>query len=308
MIFDFNSSERKGLLVLALIIILSLAFRYALPLLKPSSKTDFTEFKNQIAEFSKSQKEYDILLEKEKLEKQRKYDSYKNNTYSNNYKYKKQKEKKVHYFKLDPNKATISDWEKFGFSQKQSKVIYNYIDRRGGVSSKEQLKDIFVIDSKKYNEMKSFIIIDESWLSNLKPKNKSYSKDLIIVELNSATKESLMSISGVGDVLSDRIIKYRDLLGGFYSVEQLNKVYGIKPEVFAKIEDNIIVEEHLVKKINVNFVDVKDLSSHPLISYKEAKALINFRTNKGFIIDLNVLFDNNILKNKELIYYLKTNE
>ena len=308
MIFDFNSSERKGLLVLAVLIILSIAFRYALPFIKSSSETDFTEFKKDIEAFSQSQKEYDIKVEQERLEKQNKYKNYKNNNYQNNYKYKKNT-RTIKYFNLDPNIARVSDWERFGFSKKQSYVIFNYINKRGGISKKEQLKEIFVIDNKKYNEMKSFILIDKTSINNKQKSNFNSNKvEHVIVEINSATKDELMSISGIGSVFSDRIIKYRDLLGGFYSVEQLNNVYGIKPETFELIKDNIIVEKELVNKFNVNFVDAKELSSHPLISYKEAKALINYRTNKGFINDLNVLFDNDIIKNKDVKHYLKAND
>jgi len=303
-IFDFNSSERRGLLVLAILIVFGIGFKYTLPYLIPKTKTDFSKFKKEISELEFA-KEQELKEKEEKLNKYKQYTSYK--------KYDKKKyytkKKKIKYFKLNPNTATISDWQKFGFSQKQAKVIFNYIKKAGGISKKEQLKKIFVIDDKKYKEISPYIVISKK--DTEKQDNNTYNNKYStnqIIELNSANKTKLTSIKGIGDTYAERIIKYRDLLGGFYSKEQLKEVYGIKPEVFEKIKDYVNIDKSSIKKLNVNFSDVKSLSAHPYISYKDAKAIVNYRTKTGFIKNIDVLFEKKIISDKKLKYYLASQD
>ena len=57
-----------------------------------------------------------------------------------------------------------------------------------------------------------------------------------VVELNSADTTALKKVPGIGSVFAKRIIKYRELLGGFYSVEQLGEVYGIDEERYKSMK------------------------------------------------------------------------
>ena len=61
------------------------------------------------------------------------------------------------------------------------------------------------------------------------------------VSINSATKEELMKLDGIGEVKAEAIIKYRQENGSFKSVEELKNVSGIGDAVYDKIKDNIIV-------------------------------------------------------------------
>ena len=61
------------------------------------------------------------------------------------------------------------------------------------------------------------------------------------VSINSATKEELMKLEGIGEVKAEAIIKYRQENGSFKSVEELKNVSGIGDAVYDKIKDNIIV-------------------------------------------------------------------
>lgn len=59
------------------------------------------------------------------------------------------------------------------------------------------------------------------------------------VNLNLASKEELMTLSGVGEKRAEDIIRYRSQQGGFKSIEELKNVPGIKDKVFEKIKSNI---------------------------------------------------------------------
>lgn len=61
------------------------------------------------------------------------------------------------------------------------------------------------------------------------------------VNLNTASKEEIMTLSGIGEVKADSIIRYRKEHGGFQSVEDIKRIEGIKDGVFSKIKDQITI-------------------------------------------------------------------
>lgn len=61
------------------------------------------------------------------------------------------------------------------------------------------------------------------------------------LDLNSATKEQLMTLSGVGEAKAEAILEYRLEHGRFQSIEELKNIRGIKDRVFQKMKDKIIV-------------------------------------------------------------------
>ena len=65
------------------------------------------------------------------------------------------------------------------------------------------------------------------------------SEDAKTVNLNTATKEELMTLSGIGDVKAQAIIRYREERGGFTDIEQLKEIEGIKDGVYNKIKEKI---------------------------------------------------------------------
>ena len=61
------------------------------------------------------------------------------------------------------------------------------------------------------------------------------------VNLNTASKEQLMTLSGIGEAKAASIIAYREEHGGFQKIEELMEVEGIKEGVFNKVRDQIRV-------------------------------------------------------------------
>ena len=62
-----------------------------------------------------------------------------------------------------------------------------------------------------------------------------------MVNLNTATREELMSLRGIGESRAEDIIRYRETSGGFQSIEDIRNVSGIKDAAFDKIKDRITV-------------------------------------------------------------------
>lgn len=62
------------------------------------------------------------------------------------------------------------------------------------------------------------------------------------INLNTATKEELMTLAGIGESKADSIIRYREEHGKFQEIEDIMKIEGIKSGVFNKIKEQIIVK------------------------------------------------------------------
>lgn len=62
------------------------------------------------------------------------------------------------------------------------------------------------------------------------------------VNINAASKEELMTLTGIGEAKAESIIEYRETVGAFSEPEDIQNITGIKDGVYSNIEDEIIVE------------------------------------------------------------------
>jgi competence protein ComEA len=67
--------------------------------------------------------------------------------------------------------------------------------------------------------------------------------ELVRININTATQGELETLTGIGPELAKRIIAYREEIGLFLSVEDIQKVNGIGPAKFEMLKDIIIVED-----------------------------------------------------------------
>jgi len=91
----------------------------------------------------------------------------------------------------------------------------------------------------------------------------------------------LQIVPGIGALTAGRIIKHRENMGGFIQIAQLNEVYGLKPEVIPLIWDYFDFDAAPIRKLSINRATVEELSSHPYISYQEAKVIVAYRLHHG---------------------------
>ncbi|HMM16146.1 MAG TPA: helix-hairpin-helix domain-containing protein, partial [Petrimonas sp.] len=106
--------------------------------------------------------------------------------------------------------------------------------------------------------------------------------------LNAADTAEWKKIPGIGSTFASRIVKYRNLLGGFVSVEQLREVYGIDNELFSRISPYIQADENF-RKLWINELEFKELLRHPYLNYKQVRAIMNLRKKKGNIASIHEL-------------------
>ncbi len=110
-------------------------------------------------------------------------------------------------------------------------------------------------------------------------------------DLNTATAIQLQLVNGIGEKLSERIIKFRGTLKGFFSDDQLSEVYGLKPEVISRILERFTVlsKPIIINKINVNTATFKEVLHLPYIDYELTKKIFQYRDEVAEIQNLEEL-------------------
>ena len=110
--------------------------------------------------------------------------------------------------------------------------------------------------------------------------SKNYN-DTRKIPFSEADSITLQIASGVGPALAGRIIRYKMRLGGFYYPDQLSEIYGLEQETIDGLWEYFDFDPLIFSSIQINSDSVPGLSSHPYISYGQAKVIIAYRNQHG---------------------------
>ena len=102
-----------------------------------------------------------------------------------------------------------------------------------------------------------------------------------VVELNTADTTILKKVPGIGSSFAKRIVGYRNLLGGYYSVTQLSEVYGVDDEKYKALAPWFIADPSYISTLEINTLPQDSLRRHPYINYNQAKIISQLRKQKG---------------------------
>lgn len=200
-------------------------------------------------------------------------------------------------FDFDPNLATVEELTDLGFKEKTALTIDNYRTKGGRFYKKEDLLRIYGISETRVREVWDNIKIPQkeiakSWPSkapdSTSPK-KTKPKNIPRKNLNTEVADSLIKIRGIGPVLSERIVKYRNSLGGFHSSLQLSEVYGLSPEVIDRVLKYYEIAPTHLQQLDINTDSLNHLARHPYISYSLARIIIAYKQQHGPYLTIDEL-------------------
>lgn len=263
--FSFSRREQNGILVLALIIILLILINLVISWLPG---------KNSIVDKEKMQEaiqDFDLINQKSK-ERYAVLDSNRDSA---------DVDIPFELFDFDPNHITKPELLKLGIPEKTATTFINYLEKGGRFYKKKDVLKIYGIDTSTYKKLEPFINIEgdvqiygqDEKLSSGRSINK-------IVELNKADTVDLLPLQGIGPVLAKRILKYRNILGGFISKDQLLEVYGISKIVFQEISPVIEVDSTQVIKLDLNQSTYADLIRHPYFDQELVLSILELRKER----------------------------
>jgi len=211
-------------------------------------------------------------------------------------------------FTFNPNVIDSLKLDSLNLPLVVKKNLLSYRRHNGVLKYKNDFLKIYGMNDSIYYRVKKYIVLPDKHIKAKKVpivfteefKEKGKKKIIIhdktkTVEINSASAEDYKKLRGIGDVLSVRIIKYRKLLGGFYSKTQLLEVYGLSIETFVGIEKYLVVDTTKIVHINVNFSGFRELLFHPYLEKEDVKRIFNYRDSVGFIKYKKQLLDNSVL-------------
>lgn len=297
-LFSFSRKERSGIISLLLIIFILLVIGKLIPRFIPSDATDISEWKTEVG------------------------------TYLANTKKQIPEDRSLRLVTFNPNEVDSASLVGMGVPYKVVSNWLKYLEKGGRFRDNEGVKKIFGMTSGLFEQLDSFMIIPKVSISEgnahhnvfiAKSKNE-YNRDTIfrqtfsknkkehfgIVELNNTDSIHLLEIPGIGPVFASRIIRYRNLLGGYYAVEQLREIYGMREENFNTVVQYFTADPSALKTFNINFSTLQELGRHPYIGFRTARKIFKLRDRIGKFSsqeDLSAVVASDSLK--RLIPYVK---
>lgn len=204
---------------------------------------------------------------------------------------------------IDPNTADFDVMVIIGFDTVSAARIINYRNAGGSFQHREDLLKIYDLDPELYLKIENRIDLPhkikkaqtqvvESAAKNYAevPVSETKSNKTQTFDINECDSLMLRRIKGIGPVLSSRIVRYREMVGGFIDTTQYKEVYGLKKDVLEQLFTYAVIQDdYIPKKINVNTASLEDLAGHPYLSWKLAKAIVAYRNQHGHYKELNDL-------------------
>lgn len=278
---SFSRKERNGIILLFAIIIIIIIAYILLPLININQEFNLSEYENEIENFERSLEP----VTKKKL-------------YNPGIKPGMTDYNRPPLFRFNPNTAKTDDLKKLGFKQNVISNIVKYRNKGGCFYRKEDLLKIYGIDTSLFYRLVPYIYLNindsmkkyEDGYSN-NPENQYYEK----ININKADTLLISELLGKNNSISERIIKYRNLLGGFVNKNQLYEIYGLNRQQYNLVINNVIIDTALIRRININTADEQRLGRHPYLNKYYARAIIKYRSFKGEIKSINELAVNKIL-------------
>lgn len=155
---------------------------------------------------------------------------------------------------------------------------------------------IYGITEDQFNALEPFIEINETDKKENQVKREiDKPKQIKIIELNSATEKELTELTGIGESYAKRILKYKEILGGFYSKEQLLEVYGMDSTRYNMFVHQVMVDTSLIVKIDLNIASYEELIKKQYLSKYQVQAILKYRELKGKFLTTEELISNKIL-------------
>lgn len=208
---------------------------------------------------------------------------------------------------FNPNTIDSAGLCKLGLPPFLAKRIVNYRSKGGVFRKPDDLARIYGLSDQQFQLLKPYIVIDpeattppsattlsapvptlaDTLQYRSKPRyaaNKKFTQ-LTQLDLNLTDTVQLKQVPGIGSGLAKMIISYRNRLGGYARVEQLQEIGYVD----STLNKWFKIESPIIRPISVNHAGIDQLRNHPYMNFYKAKAILEYRRKRGKIKGLSQL-------------------
>ena len=204
---------------------------------------------------------------------------------------------------FDPNTADSSTLVHLGLKPWQASNMLKYRAKGGRYRKTEDLQRLYGMTDSMYLALLPYVVIDtlaiDRWRDSVRmaadsvPRYVSHKRDTIL-NLRIADTTELKMIKGIGSYRAKQIIRYRERLGGFVSVEQLREVKALQPLLKDSLSTDSLLSHFFIDSVRVvplrvNSMRVEQLQRHPYLSFEQARAIYELRRRKIHLKHLDQL-------------------
>ena len=217
---------------------------------------------------------------------------------------------------FDPNTADSAKLVSLGLRPYVAKNILKYRRKGGSFRKAEDFSRIYGIEPSQYARLKPYIRIDsvsrpvkgsrvtlpldvpndpvqpgltEKTVSPLPVLPSERPTGVLTMDINRVDTTVLQQLKGVGAVTARRIMEYRNSLGGFHSVSQLQEIKGLYPETLSRLQSLLKIDTTQISKINANKASLEKLKAHPYLTFYQAKVIVELRKARSGIKGIHEL-------------------
>ncbi|WP_455586968.1 ComEA family DNA-binding protein [Bacteroides sp.] len=275
--FYFSRTERRGVLILAVLIVLVCTASWFIPTKDVTDIKEDPDFEKEYTEFIASIKERE-------------------HSQNTNYKRVPFQQRKVVLAPFDPNTADSVSFLNLGLPSWMAGNILRYRAKGGKFRQPADFRKVYGLTEEQYTTLSPYISIAEKFAfkDTIRLLSRRKAQDTLlhykypagtVINLNQADTTELKKIPGIGSAIARMIVGYRKQLGGFYKVEQLQDIHLSVD----KLHEWLAVNENGTQRINLNKVGIERLKAHPYINFYQAKIIVEYRKKKGKIQSLEQL-------------------
>lgn len=187
-------------------------------------------------------------------------------------------------FPFDPNTLTVDSLQLLGLSRREAVALDKYRSYRPRTFRRPaDLQKVRALSPAKVKELIPWVRLagDSQSLAPAPRRPDTLARRAPqAIDINRAQADGWQQLPGIGPARAQRILRYRELLGGFHSAQQVGETYGLPDSVFERILP-LLRESAVTRPLYVNRGQAEELAAHPYLPRTQAVILVRYRDNHG---------------------------
>ncbi|MDR0687921.1 MAG: helix-hairpin-helix domain-containing protein [Prevotellaceae bacterium] len=207
-------------------------------------------------------------------------------------------------FRFDPNAISADSLALLGFSPKQAAAIVRYRERGGRFRTAADFLKLGVITDRQRERLQAYVDVAPLPSRDFPRKDSALrfgaaraavAEASQPVELNTADTALLRTLPGIGAHFAQKIVEYREQLGGYTSAEQLLEIKNFGHERMQRLANRVTVDASLVQRFALSEENLALMRRHPYLGAYTARGIAQYAKRKGSAATLDELLKNNLI-------------